>query len=143
MSSARSAYAELDRDRIERIVESAREILRVDYDAAATPRFPFGIHHACARSRVREPITRRYLKQQEISAMLAEWAIEHGGAEPYAWQSVALATEELLASGRVTPGAERLLARAERALKTTPPFLTWMKNRLLDGKTSRVRTVES
>jgi hypothetical protein len=137
MSSARSAYAELDRDRIERIVESARESLREDYDAAATPRFPFGIHHACARSRVREPITRRYLKQHEISALLAEWALEHGGAEPYAWQSVALATEELIAEG-ATPAAERLLARAERVLRRTPPFLDWMKNRLIAAKSTRV-----
>jgi hypothetical protein len=85
-------------------------------------------------------VTRRYLKQSEISELLAQWAIEHGGAESYAWQSVALATEEL-AARRATPAAEALLRRAQRALREVPPFLDWMKSRLIAAKQPQVRTM--
>lgn len=133
MTTARSAHAELDRAQIDDIVESARASLREHYGVAATPRFPFGIHHASARCRVREPRTRRYLKQAEISALLAEWAVEHGGAKAYAWQSIALATEEISSEHR-TAASEEVLNRAERALRSFPPFLIWMKSRLLASK---------
>lgn len=129
MTTAKSALAELDRTQIDHIIESARLSLREDYQIAATPRFPFGIHHACARSRVREPRTRRYLKQAEIATFLAEWAVEYGGAKAYAWQSIALATEEIAAERRTAAAAE-VLDRAERALRRFPPFLSWMKDRL-------------
>lgn len=125
----KSALAELDRAQIDNIVESARISLSEDYRVAATPRFPFGIHHACARIRVREPKTRRYLKQAEIAIYLAEWAVEHGGAKVYAWQSIALATEEIAAKHR-TDAANEVLDRAERVLRPIPPFLSWMKDKL-------------
>jgi hypothetical protein len=127
--TTKSAYAELDQATIDDIVESVRASLRQHYGVAATPRFPFGIHHASARNKVREPGTRRYLKQSEISAFLAEWAIENGGAKAYAWQSVALATEEISAERR-TKAAIEVLDEAERALRRFPPFLPWMKDRL-------------
>jgi hypothetical protein len=133
MTTARSAIAELDRAQIDDIVERARVSLREHYGIAATPRFPFGIHHACARTRVREPGTRRYLKQAEISAMLAEWAVETGGAKAYAWQSIALATEEISAERR-TAASDEVLSQAERALRRFPPFLGWMKTRLLASR---------
>jgi hypothetical protein len=131
--TVRTAHAELDRAQIDSIVESARARLRDEYHGAASPRFPFGIHHASARTRVREPITRRHLKQAEISALLTEWAIEHGGAKAYAWQSVALATEELAAERGSAAAAEQL-ERAERELRRLPPFLDWIKSRLSAAK---------
>lgn len=135
--TASTAHAELDRTQIDAIVDQARAMLRQDYGEADSPRFPFGIHHSQTRIRVREPITRRHLRQAEISALLAEWAREHGGAKAYAWQSVALATEELAAQ-RCTPAAEGVLEQAERELRRAPPFFDWIKSRLLAAKEPHV-----
>ncbi|MGY3581813.1 hypothetical protein ACVIGB_000116 [Bradyrhizobium sp. USDA 4341] len=116
-----------DRTVIDEIVEGARARLVASYPDAASPRFPFGMHHACTRRQVRLPTSRRHLQQPEIAEKLVEWAKLHGGAPLYAWQSVATAVAELVAESKESPVARDLLTEAETALRTAPPFLSWLK----------------
>jgi hypothetical protein len=116
-----------DRNVIDEIVEGARAKLVGAYPAAASPRFPFGMHHACTRRQVRLPTSRRHLQQPEIAEKLVEWAHLHGGAPIYAWQCVATAVADLIANSKESPVARDLLNEAERALRAAPPFLSWLK----------------
>lgn len=116
-----------DRAVIDEIVEGARARLLQHHPGAASPRFPFGMHHACTRRQVRLPTTRRHLAKPEIAEKLVEWAALHGGASLYAWQGVATAVAELVATGTETPAALSVLSEAQTALGGAPPFLPWLK----------------
>ena len=116
-----------DRQVIDEIVESARARLVRSHPTAASPRFPFGMHHACTRRQVRLPTSRRHLQQPEIAEKLVEWASLYGGAPVYAWQSVAAAVVELRACDRDSAAARAVLKEAQSALKSVPPFLAWLK----------------
>ena len=116
-----------DREVIDEIVETARARLVKAHPAAASPRFPFGMHHACTRRQVRLPTSRRHLQQPEIAEKLVEWASLHGGAPLYAWQSISTAVAELIADGKDSSASRDVLVQAERSLRHAPPFLSWLK----------------